>query len=606
MTRRDSCAELADARARWGGRAGPSWEVEAGMLDAAHGGTLRKLKLEGAALGDARRRARDAKSWDLCPRQLCDLELLLNGAFSPLEGFMGAAEYKGVLDRMRLPSGVLWPIPVTLDVSEAFACGLRRGETIALRDAEGLLAALMEVGETWRAEKDEEARAVYGTVDDAHPGVSYLLHRTHPVYVSGRVFGLGAIGHYDHRALRHSPAALRERFRTLGWERVVAFQTRNPLHRAHVELTLEAARTCGASLLLHPVVGDSVAGDVDRYTRVRCYERVLKRFPERTTMLSLVNLAMRMAGPREALWHAIVRRNHGCTHLIVGRDHAAPGPDRRGRPFYGPYDAQALLAGHAEEIGIEMVPFREVVYVENKSCYLPVDRLSDGDRALTLSGAELRRRLSLGLEIPEWFTFPEVAAELRRTWPARHRQGFTVLFTGLSGAGKSTLANALAAMLRERGDRHVTLLDGDIVRKHLSSELGFSREDRERNLRRIGFVAAEVTRSGGDRDLRADRALRGQPPRASPDHRSGGGIRRDLRLDSPRDLRGARPQGALCQGAGGSDQGIHWRRRPLRGAGEPRHRHRHRAHSPGRGRRARLGKAREPRFHTVRERSAVA
>ena len=462
-----------------------------------HGGRLRNGYLDEAERGEARRRSRDAKSWDLSARQFCDVELLLNGAFSPLEGFMSAAEYAGVLHNMRLPSGALWPIPVTLDVSEAFAASLEPGETIALRDGEGLVAALMEVGETWRPEKDEEARAVYATDDDAHPGVFHLLHQAHPVYVSGRVFGLEPILHYDHQGLRESPAELRERFRKLGWRRVVAFQTRNPLHRAHVELTMQAARACEANLLLHPVVGQTAPGDVDHYTRVRCYERALAHFPDRTTALSLLNLAMRMAGPREAVWHAIIRKNHGCTHFIVGRDHAAPGADRNGRPFYGPYDAQALLAEHERELDIAMVPFQEVAYVENRAQYLPVDRLSSDDRVLTLSGTELRRRLALGLDIPDWFTFPEVLAELRRAYPPRHQQGFVVLFTGLSGAGKSTLANALVAMLRESGDRRVTLLDGDIVRKNLSSELGFSREHREINLRRIGFVAAEIARNGG-------------------------------------------------------------------------------------------------------------
>ena len=467
------------------------------MSTGPHGGEFSDRHPHETARGDLRRRARDARSWDLTPRQLCDLELLLNGAFSPLEGFMGAAEYEGVLRDMRLPGGALWPIPVTLDVGEAFAAELDPGETIVLRDGEGLPVAFLEVGEAWRADTMAEARAVYGTADTAHPGVFHLLHRTHPVHVGGRVQGIEPILHYDNRALRHTPSQLRERFRALGWRRVVAFQTRNPLHRAHVELTVQAARACDANLLLHPVVGETMPGDIDRFTRIRCYERVLPRFPDGTAALSLLNLAMRMAGPREAVWHAIIRKNHGCTHFIVGRDHASPGPDRNGRAFYGPYDAQALLAEHEVELGIAMVPFQEVVYVENRTRYLPVDRVSEEDRVLRLSGAELRHRLALGLDIPDWFTFPEIAAELRRRFPARHRQGFTVLFTGLSGAGKSTLANALLAMLRENGDRPVTLLDGDIVRKHLSSELGFSREHREINLRRIGFVAGEITRNGG-------------------------------------------------------------------------------------------------------------
>ena len=462
-----------------------------------HGGKLRNGYLEGAARDEALRRSRDVKSWDLSARQLCDVELLLNGAFSPLEGFMSPADYDGVLRSMRLTSGVLWPIPVTLDVSEDFAASLEPGETIALRDGEGLLAAVMEVGETWRPEKDEEARAVYATTDDTHPGVSRLLHRTHPVYVGGRVFGLEPILHYDHRALRNSPAELRERFRRLGWRRVVAFLTRSPLHRAEVEHTMQAVRACEANLLLHPVVGETVPGDVDRYTRVRCHERVLTQFPDRTTMLSLLNLAMRVAGPREAMWHAIISKNHGCTHFIVGRDHAAPDAGRDGRSFYGPYDAQALMAEHERELGIAMVPSQELVYVENRAQFVHADRVSNEDRVLTLSAAELRRRLALGLDIPDWFTFPEVAAALRRAYPPRHRQGFVVLFTGLSGAGKSTLAHALVAMLRENGERQVTLLDGDIVRKQLSSELGFSHEHREINLRRIGFVAAEIARNGG-------------------------------------------------------------------------------------------------------------
>ena len=468
-----------------------------GAFKTPHGGKLRSGYLDGSARDDALRRSRDAKSWDLSARQLCDVELLLNGAFSPLEGFMSSAEYEGVLRGMRLPSGVLWPVPVTLDVSEDFAASLELGETIALRDGEGLLAALMEVGETWRPEKDEEARAVYGTADDAHPGVSRLLHRTHPVYVSGRVFGLEPILHYDHRALRNSPAELRERFRKLGWRRVVAFQTRKPLHRAQVELTMQAARACEANLLLHPVVGETAPGDVDHYTRVRCYERVLPQFPDQTTTLSLLNLALRMAGPREAIWHAIINKNHGCTHLIVGPDHAAPDVGRNGRPFHGPYDAQALMAEHESELDIAMVPLQEVIYVENRAKYLEADRVSNEDRVLRLNGTELRRRLALGLDIPDWFTDPEVSAELRRAYPPRDRQGFVVLFTGLSGAGKSTLAHALVAMLRENGKRQVTLLDGDIVRKNLSSELGFSREHREINLRRIGFVAAEIARNGG-------------------------------------------------------------------------------------------------------------
>jgi len=303
--------------------------------------------------------------------------------------------------------------------------------------------------------------------------------------------------HYDFRHLRDTPAELRTRFSKLGWRKVVAFQTRNPMHRAHQELTFRAARQVEANLLIQPVVGMTKPGDVDHYTRVRCYEHLLGHYPEQTTALSLLPLAMRMAGPREALWHALIRKNYGCTHFIVGRDHAGPGKDSKGNDFYGPYDAQELLKAHQSEIGIEMVPFQMVVYVEDRAQYVPVDETREGDTVLNISGTEFRRRLQEGLEIPHWFSYPEVIQELRKTHPPRHRQGFTIFFTGLSGAGKSTIANALMVKLMELGGRRVTLLDGDIVRKNLSSELGFSREHRDLNILRIGFVASEITKNGG-------------------------------------------------------------------------------------------------------------
>jgi len=303
--------------------------------------------------------------------------------------------------------------------------------------------------------------------------------------------------HYDFRHLRDTPAELRTRFSKLGWRKVVAFQTRNPMHRAHQELTFRAARQVEANLLIQPVVGMTKPGDVDHYTRVRCYEHLLGHYPEQTTALSLLPLAMRMAGPREALWHALIRKNYGCTHFIVGRDHAGPGQDSKGNDFYGPYDAQELLKAHQSEIGIEMVPFQMVVYVEDRAQYVPVDETREGDTVLNISGTEFRRRLQEGLEIPHWFSYPEVIQELRKTHPPRHRQGFTIFFTGLSGAGKSTIANALMVKLMELGGRRVTLLDGDIVRKNLSSELGFSREHRDLNILRIGFVASEITKNGG-------------------------------------------------------------------------------------------------------------
>jgi len=436
-------------------------------------------------------------SWDLTARQVCDLELLMNGGFHPLRGFQSEADYTGTVETMRTGDGTLWPIPITLDVSEKFAAGVEPGQDIALRDQEGVILAILSITDKWVPNKANEALKVFGANDPAHPAVNYLHNVAGPVYLGGPVTGIQQPVHYDFKARRDTPNELRAYFRKLGWRRVVAFQTRNPLHRAHQELTFRAAREAQANLLIHPVVGMTRPGDVDHFTRVRCYEAVLDQYPASTTHLSLLNLAMRMAGPREALWHAIIRRNHGLTHFIVGRDHAGPGKNSQGQDFYGPYDAQTLVAAHQAEIGIEMVDFKQMVYVQEKAQYYPVDEVPEGSTVLDISGTELRRRLREGLEIPDWFSFPQVVAELRRTSPARSRQGFTVFFTGLSGSGKSTIANALMVKLMEMGGRPVTLLDGDVVRKHLSSELGFSREHRDINIKRIGYVASEITKNGG-------------------------------------------------------------------------------------------------------------
>jgi sulfate adenylyltransferase len=462
-----------------------------------HGGVLKNLYLDEAGVKQEKARARDLPSWDLNMRQICDIEMLLNGAFSPLEGFLSEADYKSVLSDMRLTSGVLWPMPITLDVTQQFAEKLKVGDTIALRDGEGVLTATMQISDIYRPDFDVEAKAVFGTTDQKHPGVSYLKTRSNPVYLGGKLRGVEAPGHYDFKHLRDTPKELRDRFQKLGWRRIVAFQTRNPMHRAHQELTFRAAKDVEANLLIQPVVGMTKPGDVDHFTRVRCYEHLLKAYPEQTTALSLLPLAMRMGGPREAVWHAIIRKNYGCTHFIVGRDHAGPGNDSNGKPFYGPYDAQELMKKHEAELDIAMVPFKNMVYVEDKAQYFPEDEVEKGTRTLDISGTELRRRLQEGAEIPDWFSFPSVVAELRRTHPPRHKQGFTVFFTGLSGSGKSTVANALMVKLMEMGGRPVTLLDGDLVRKHLSSELGFSKEHRDLNIQRIGYVASEITKNGG-------------------------------------------------------------------------------------------------------------
>ena len=463
----------------------------------AHGGELVNLVASAERAEEMKAASREWPSWDLTPRQICDLELLLSGGFSPLTGFMNRADHEAVCQTMRLADGTLWPIPITLDVSDELAGKLERGQTLALRDPEGVMIAALHVEEIWQPDRTAEAKQVYGSTDTRHPAVNYLENHSGTHYVGGRVEGAQLPVHYDFRTLRRTPHEQRREFARLGWRRVVAFQTRNPMHRAHHELTLRAAKEVEANLLIHPVVGMTKPGDLDHYTRVHCYKAMLPRYPHNTVDLSLLPLAMRMGGPREALWHAIIRKNYGCTHLIVGRDHAGPGNDSSGNPFYGPYDAQELMTRHQEELGVEMVPFKMVVYVENQDAFFTHDEVPEGSRVLSISGTELRQRLAEGREIPEWFSFPEVASALQERHPPRHQQGVTVFFTGLSGSGKSTIANALLVKLLEMGGRPVTLLDGDIVRKNLSSELGFSKEHRDINIRRIGYVASEITKNGG-------------------------------------------------------------------------------------------------------------
>ncbi len=438
-----------------------------------------------------------APSWNLTERQLCDLELLLNGGFWPLTGFMNQLDYDSVCRRMRLGNATLWPIPVVLDVTEEAAKALKPGSLLALRDPEGVVLAVLNVEDLYRPDREAEARMVFGTTSREHPGVAFLLERTNPVYVGGTVEGVHFPVHVDFPELRMTPSQVRAAFEQRGWTKVVAFQTRNPMHRVHQELTVRAAAAVGARLLINPVVGPTKPGDVDHYTRVRCYKALMPRYPAGTAMLALLPLAMRMAGPREAVWHAILRRNFGCTHLIVGRDHAGPGKDQNGQSFYGSYEAQDLLRQFEAEIGIVMVPFPMLVYVQELNAYLPEDQVPNAMTALSVSGTELRRRLGSGETLPQWITFPEVANELRKTYRPRRQQGITIFFTGLSGSGKSTIVQVLLVKLRERGQRQVTVLDGDLVRKLLSSELGFTRAHRDLNIRRIGFVASEVTRHGG-------------------------------------------------------------------------------------------------------------
>ena len=436
-------------------------------------------------------------SWVLTDRQICDLEMILNGGFSPLGGFLGKDDYESVINDLRLNDGRLWPIPIMLDVTSEFAQSISIGNKITLKDKEGFSLAIMEITDIWEPDRIKEAKLVFGTDDDSHPGVDYLLNECNPLYVGGTLDCIDFPHHYDYQHLRHTPEVLKQKFQEMGWNNIVAFQTRNPLHRAHVEMTLRAIKEINANLLIHPVVGMTKPGDVDHYTRVRCYNHVLDKYPDNSAILSLLPLAMRMGGPREALWHAIIRKNYGCTHLIVGRDHAGPGNDKDGNPFYGPYDAQDIIEKYKDEIGIQMVPFKFLVFLPDQNSYKPIDEVPDGIDYKTVSGSELRKHLDEGTDIPDWFTYQEVAKELQKSRPPKAERGFTIFFTGLSGSGKSTLANGLLIKLLENGSRPVTLLDGDIVRTHLSSELGFSKEHRSLNVRRIGFVASEITKNKG-------------------------------------------------------------------------------------------------------------
>jgi sulfate adenylyltransferase len=431
----------------------------------------------------------------LTPRGLCDFELLATGAFSPLDRFMGRSDYERVLEEMRLASGALFPLPVTLAVGRDAGLALD-GEAV-LTDAYNNPLAVMRVEEIYEWGRAREARLAYGTEDPRHPTVAEM-NSWGELYVSGPLRALALPPHYDFRALRLTPAETRARLTALGRANVVAFQTRNPLHRAHEELTARAARAVGGTLLLHPAVGLTKPGDIDHYTRVRSYKVLAERYYDPSaTLLALLPLAMRMAGPREALWHALIRRNYGANHLVVGRDHASPGPGSDGRPFYGPSDAQELVARHVEELGVRPVPFSELVYLPDEDRYEEAALVAPGVRTASLSGTQVREEyLRRGRALPVWFTRPEVASILARAHPPRHRQGFCVWFTGLSGAGKSTTAEILAVRLLEHG-RQVTLLDGDVVRTHLSKGLGFGKDDRDTNVRRIGFVAGEIARHGG-------------------------------------------------------------------------------------------------------------
>ena len=466
-----------------------------GILIAPYGGHLVDLLVPEDQREALHAYAGGLPSVQLSDRSVCDLELLATGAFSPLDRFMGQRDFQGVLDEMRLASGVVWPMPITLPVEPAPAIEL--GADIALRDSKNNLLAVMTIEEIYEWDRDEVADKVFRTRDLRHPLVAEMS-RWGRLNISGPLKVLALPQHFDFQDLRRTPAQTRARLEEIGNPNVVAFQTRNPLHRAHEELTKRAIEAVNGVLLLQPVVGMTKPGDVDHFTRVRTYRALAANYydPSRI-LLSLLPLAMRMAGPREALWHAIIRRNHGANYFIVGRDHASPGIDSTGKPFYGPYDAQELVQQYSDEIGMRVLTFHQMVYLPEEDRYEEVDRVPEGSPTASISGTQVRvDYLANGRTLPGWFTRPEVAAILGEAYPPRYRQGVCVWFTGLSGAGKSTTAEILTALLLQHG-RQATILDGDVVRTHLSKGLGFSKDDRDTNIRRIGFVASEIVRHGG-------------------------------------------------------------------------------------------------------------
>ncbi|MGD8455355.1 MAG: bifunctional sulfate adenylyltransferase/adenylylsulfate kinase [Anaerolineales bacterium] len=472
-----------------------SIETKESKIIAPYGGKLVDLVVTGKERDALIKEANQLPSIKISQRALHDLELLAVGGFSPLDRFMGQADYQNVLDNMRLVDGTLFPIPITLTVDKEYIS--EEPEKIVLRDSRNNLIAVMSLEEIYEWDAKEEAEKVLGSTDPRHPLVSEM-DRWGDVCISGELKVINLPNYNDFTDLRRTPAEVRALLAKLGYDTMVAFQTRNPMHRVHEELTKRAAEEVGGALLIHPVVGMTRPGDVDHYTRCRVYKALYDNYYDKgKTVLSLLPLAMRMAGPREAVWHAIIRRNYGVTHFIVGRDHAGPGKDGSGKPFYGPYDAQELLAEHAEEVGVQMVPFKLVVYLDKEDRYEELDKVPERASTLQISGTQVREDyLAKGKTLPAWFTRKETASILLEMNPPQHRRGFCLWFTGLSGSGKSTTAQAVVPMLLERG-RQLTVLDGDVVRTHLSKGLGFSKEDRDTNILRIGFVAGEIVRHNG-------------------------------------------------------------------------------------------------------------
>ncbi len=468
-------------------------------LIAPHGGNLVNLLVYEDHAEALKAESQLFPSLTLTQRQACDLELLMSGAFSPLCGFMGKETYESVINDIRLPDGTPWPIPIILDVPKEFADKVSIGRKIALRDNEGFMPAVLTITDIWEPDKRLESEQIYGASSESHPSIRYLNEVVHPVYIGGQIEGIQSPAHYDFEDLWHTPEEMREKFKKMGWRRVVVFQTSKPMHRLQHQITIQAAKDIQGHILLHPTVGMTKPGDLQYYARVHCYEAILKHFPHHLATLSLLPLAMRMAGPREALWHAIVSQNYGCSHIIIGPKHAYPPlTEEYHSQYYSPDQSKELIDQYADELDITMIPVESTYYAPEKKKFLPISVIEQSNLDhLEYTDAQLKEDLGNNENVPEWFSFPEVVEKLKTVYPARYNQGLTLFFTGLSGSGKSTLAKIIYAKLVEIGNRPVTLLDGDIVRMHLSSELGFSQEHRNLNVNRIGFVASEITKNAG-------------------------------------------------------------------------------------------------------------
>lgn len=469
-----------------------------------HGDHLVDLLIEKDRIEELKQQSEHFISITLTKRQLCDLEMLINGGLSPLTGYMDKNTYDTVVESGRLPNNLLWPIPIVLDIDSSLAKKLKPGDKVALRDTEGFMPAVLTVSDIWQADKKREAESIYGTTSELHPGVDYLLKQSRSHYIGGQLDGIEPPSHFDFENLWSTPAEMHALFKKRGWRNVLAFQTSKPMHRVHQEITLRAARDAQAHILIHPTVGTTKPGDLDYYARVHCYQAIRKYYPDNLALMSLLPMAMRMAGPKEALWHAIVNKNFGCSHMLIGPDHASP-PDNyqstsqpTAEKFYAQSAAQDFVTSHEKELGIKVIATEETRYVTAKKTFLPVSMIKKENLdSEMLSDQEVKKRLHNNISVPDWFSYPEVLKALSKAYPARCQQGFTLFFTGLSGSGKSTLAKIIYAKLIELGARPVTLLDGDIVRHNLSSELGFSKSDRNINVRRISFVANEITKNGG-------------------------------------------------------------------------------------------------------------